>query len=124
MKKFNLIIDGKKVATEKYFNVINPATLEVVGQCPSAENSHLDQAVIAAQRAFGPWAATDDSVRARKLHEIADAIEQLLGDPALVEKLSRGAAAFAAEHFSWPRSARRLLEFYCSLTPLVRPAAS
>ncbi|MGK2944387.1 MAG: aldehyde dehydrogenase family protein [Desulfuromonadales bacterium] len=76
MKTFDLIIDGKKVATEKYFNVINPATLEVVGQCPSADNSHLDQAVIAAQRAFGPWAATSDSVRAQKLHEIADAIEQ------------------------------------------------
>ena len=55
---------------------------------------------------------------------IADAIEQLHGNPALVEKLSRGAAAFAAEHFSWPRSARRLLEFYCSLTPLAQPASS
>ena len=55
---------------------------------------------------------------------IADAIEQLHGNPALVEKLSRGAATFAAEHFSWPRSARRLLEFYCSLTPLAQPASS
>jgi glycosyltransferase involved in cell wall biosynthesis len=55
---------------------------------------------------------------------IADAIEQLHGNPALVDKLSRGAAAFAATHFSWSRSARQLLEFYCSLTPLARPASS
>jgi len=75
MNKFDLIIDGSKVATEDYFNVINPATLEVVGQCPNAANSHLDQAVAAAQRAFGPWSTTDDSVRAQKLHELADAIK-------------------------------------------------
>jgi glycosyltransferase involved in cell wall biosynthesis len=55
---------------------------------------------------------------------IADAIEHLHGNPELVEKLSRGAAAFAAEHFSWPRSARRLLEFYRSLTPLAAPVTS
>ena len=76
MEKFNLIIDGKSVATERYFEVINPATLEVVGLCPSADNSHLDQAVAAAQRAFGPWSATDDAVRAQKINELADALEQ------------------------------------------------
>ena len=76
MKKFNLIIDGKSVSTEKYFNVINPATEEVIAQCPSADNSQLDLAVEAAQRAFVHWSTVDDSVRAQKLHEIADAIAQ------------------------------------------------
>lgn len=76
MKKFNIIIDGKKVATERYFDVINPATGEVVDQCPNAEISHLDQAVEAAQLAFGSWSTTPDPVRARKLHELADAMER------------------------------------------------
>jgi glycosyltransferase involved in cell wall biosynthesis len=55
---------------------------------------------------------------------IADAIAALHADPALAEKLSRGALAFAAEHFSWPRSARLLAQFYRSLTPLAAAASS
>lgn len=76
MQTFDLTIDGKKVTTDKYFDVINPATIEVVGQCPSAENSHLDQAVNAAQKAFYSWSTIDDSVRVEKLHEIANALEE------------------------------------------------
>ncbi len=55
---------------------------------------------------------------------IADAVAALHADPALVERLSRGALAFAAEHFSWPRSARELAAFYRSLTPLAAVASS
>ncbi|MDB6170205.1 MAG: putative glycosyl transferase [Verrucomicrobia bacterium] len=55
---------------------------------------------------------------------IAAAVARLHGDPALAEKLSRGALAFAAEHFSWRRSARQLAEFYRSLTPLAAAASS
>jgi glycosyltransferase involved in cell wall biosynthesis len=43
---------------------------------------------------------------------IAMAILNLHVDSALRERLSKGALAFAAEHFSWPRTASRLLEFY------------
>ena len=55
---------------------------------------------------------------------IADAIAMLHADPASSEKLSRGAVAFAAAHFSWSRSARQLAAFYRSLTPLAAPASS
>ncbi len=55
---------------------------------------------------------------------IADAVAALHSDPALVEKLSQGAVAFAREHFSWSRSARALLDFYQSLTDLGPPASS
>jgi len=76
MRQFDLIIDGKKISTARHFDVINPATLEVVGKCPNAETSHLDQAVEAAQRAFVQWCAVSDAERARKMHEIADALER------------------------------------------------
>ncbi len=55
---------------------------------------------------------------------IADAVAALHADPARVERLSRGALAFAAEHFSWPRSARQLAAFYRTLTPLAALASS
>ena len=55
---------------------------------------------------------------------IAAAITRLHRDPALAARLSQGALAFAAEHFSWPRSAQKLTAFYRSLTPLAAPASS
>ncbi|HTO03666.1 MAG TPA: glycosyltransferase family 4 protein [Opitutus sp.] len=55
---------------------------------------------------------------------IADAIATLHADPALSDKLARGALAFASTHFSWSRSAAKLAAFYRSLTPLAAPASS
>lgn len=48
---------------------------------------------------------------------IAAAVTELRSNPALHEKLSRGALAFAANHFSWRRSAESLEKFYLSLLP-------
>ncbi len=61
MTDFSLIIDGKKVSTEDSFPVLNPATEEVIAQCPKASVEHVDQAVAAARRAFPAWSATSDS---------------------------------------------------------------
>ncbi|MEM6583378.1 MAG: aldehyde dehydrogenase family protein, partial [Pseudomonadota bacterium] len=75
MSTYHLIIDGKKVATEETFPVLNPATEEVAAQCPKATAEHVDQAVAAARRAFPAWSATPDEERARLVHAIADALE-------------------------------------------------
>jgi glycosyltransferase involved in cell wall biosynthesis len=55
---------------------------------------------------------------------IADAIATLHANPALREKLSRGALEFSAKHFSWARSTEKLVEFYRSLTDLPPPTSS
>jgi glycosyltransferase involved in cell wall biosynthesis len=47
---------------------------------------------------------------------IAGAIVELRRDSKLCARLSQGAAAFAAEHFSWKRSAEALAKFYAALT--------
>ncbi len=47
---------------------------------------------------------------------ITAAVRTLRADPALREKLARGAAAYAAEHFSWARSADALAKFYQTLS--------
>jgi len=46
---------------------------------------------------------------------IAAAVRELRANPALAEKLGRGATAFAAQHFSWRRSAEALAKFYQAL---------
>ena len=47
---------------------------------------------------------------------IASAIRAIRRDPALAKRLSEGATAFAATHFSWRRSAEALAKFYAALT--------
>ncbi len=48
---------------------------------------------------------------------IAAAVKTLRADPGLRARLGQGALAFAAEHFSWRRSAETLAKFYQSLAP-------
>jgi len=47
---------------------------------------------------------------------ITAAVTELRRDRALYDRLSSGALAFAATHFSWPRSAEALAKFYLGLT--------
>jgi len=75
MAQYSLIIDGKKVDTQDYFDVLNPATEALVAQCPVAKQEHLDQAVAAAQKAFKTWSKVDMATRKQKINEVADKIE-------------------------------------------------
>ncbi len=47
---------------------------------------------------------------------IAAAVRELRGDRALYDRLAQGATAFAAQNFSWRRSAEALASFYTNLT--------
>jgi acyl-CoA reductase-like NAD-dependent aldehyde dehydrogenase len=87
LKPFGLIIDGKKVVTEKTFGVRNPATGEIFAQCPVAELAHLDQAVGAAQNAFIRWRLVSAAERRAKVLALADILEQHM--PELMELLTR-----------------------------------
>jgi acyl-CoA reductase-like NAD-dependent aldehyde dehydrogenase len=75
MPAYHLIIDGQKVAAADTFPVINPATEEVIADCPKASAEDLDNAVAAARKAFPSWSVTADSERARLMHAVADALE-------------------------------------------------
>lgn len=80
---FDLTIDGKPVATEARFAVMNPATGAVVGHAPNATPADLDRAVAAARAAQPGWAALPDADRAAACAAIA----RLLTDHA--EELAR-----------------------------------
>ena len=76
MGLYELIIDGEKVSTEQSFPVINPATEEVVAECPLATEGHLNQAVAAAKKAFASWSQTSWSERQDALMKVAGILEQ------------------------------------------------
>jgi succinate-semialdehyde dehydrogenase / glutarate-semialdehyde dehydrogenase len=90
-------------------DVINPATLDVLGRVPNAGAAETDRAISAANRAFKAYSHTDLSVRVGLLQDLHDALmdsqealAQLLtaeqGKP-LFE--SRGEIAIGAAYIRW-----------------------
>ena len=75
MTDYKMIIDGQAVSTGETFPVLNPATEEVIAQCPKANEEHVNAAVAAARKAFPAWSATSDSERSGVIHAIAAALE-------------------------------------------------
>jgi acyl-CoA reductase-like NAD-dependent aldehyde dehydrogenase len=75
MMNYNLLIDGKMVPGAMQMPVLNPATEDVVAQCPRASKEQLDAAVAAAKAAYPTWAATPLGERRKYIVEMADVIE-------------------------------------------------
>ena len=80
MSDYKLLIDGKMVPGDQTMPVLNPATEEVLAQCPRASKSQLDQAVAAAKAAFPAWAATPIDERRKLVTRMAEAIEANTGE--------------------------------------------
>ena len=93
MSDFNLLIDGKMVPGDQTMAVLNPATEEVLAQCPRASKNQLDQAVAAAKAAFPAWAATPIEERRKLVGKMADAIEANTGELARLLTSRTGQAA-------------------------------
>jgi acyl-CoA reductase-like NAD-dependent aldehyde dehydrogenase len=72
------------------FNVINPATEEVVETVPMASAVEVDAAVDRAKRAFGAWRACGPGDRARLLRAFAQQIDDHLDELAELEVTNAG----------------------------------
>ncbi|NLY63859.1 MAG: NAD-dependent succinate-semialdehyde dehydrogenase [Alcaligenaceae bacterium] len=69
----SLYINGEFISGEnrKTQDVINPATLEVLGQLPHASEADLDRALAAAQKAFDSWKHSSPMERSAILRKAA-----------------------------------------------------
>jgi acyl-CoA reductase-like NAD-dependent aldehyde dehydrogenase len=72
---YKLLINGALVDGAATMPVLNPATEEVLADCPTASEAQLNEAVEAAQAGFQIWKNTPIEERRAKLGEIADIIE-------------------------------------------------
>ena len=75
MSDYKLLINGQMVAGDAVMDVVNPATEEVLTQCPRASKAQLDQAVAAAVAAFPAWSRTPIAERKKAMNGIADIVE-------------------------------------------------
>lgn len=72
-EKLALYIDGEFLGSDGRVtqDVINPATLEVLGQLPHASRADIDHALDAAQRAFQTWRHSSPMLRSEILRKVA-----------------------------------------------------
>jgi acyl-CoA reductase-like NAD-dependent aldehyde dehydrogenase len=84
MKRYEMIIDSQGVADQSYFEVINPATLEVIAEVPECGVDNLDRALNSAAFAFKTW-QKDEGLRveclkkaSQKLFESASFLGKIL----------------------------------------------
>lgn len=89
MSEFTLTIDGKSVAGERSFGVINPSTGKVFAQAPDCSRAQLDLAMEAAQRAFRAW-SRDEAKRRQVLRDCAEAVKKNAADLARVLTQEQG----------------------------------
>jgi acyl-CoA reductase-like NAD-dependent aldehyde dehydrogenase len=87
MERYGLIISGEKVPTSDYFEIRDPGTGELVGECPVATKQDLDRAVASARDAFKSWSKSTDLERKDAVNRIADTIHANMEE--LAELLTR-----------------------------------
>lgn len=81
-KKLLPFIDGKFIEpqTEKWIDVVNPATEEILSLIPDTSTADAERAVAAAYEAQKTWARVPAITRGSYLHKIADGIRQRAGE--------------------------------------------
>jgi acyl-CoA reductase-like NAD-dependent aldehyde dehydrogenase len=83
MRDFTLTIDGKAVAADASFGVVNPATEEVFAQAPECSRAQLDRAMESSSAAFRAW-HRDIERRRQALRECAKVVRERTGELAQV----------------------------------------
>ncbi len=107
--EIKLYVGGDWVQTSEKLPILNPATEEEIGRLPVAEQSHMDDALAAAQEGFKVWSQTSPMERARVIlkaaqlmrerqEEIARSITLELGKPI---RQSRLEVIRGCEFFEW-----------------------
>ena len=93
-RSIGLYINGEYLpaVSGKTFDVINPATEEVIAQVSEAQTEDIDIAVQAARKAFdeGEWPKMEAATRSRLLYKFADLLEENREELAQLEALDNG----------------------------------
>jgi len=87
-----------------FIDNINPATGEVIGHIPDSNERDVNEAVIAALKAFPEWSQTTAEARFRILNRIAEIIDENLDALALAETTDNGKPLWLSRKVDIPRA--------------------
>jgi malonate-semialdehyde dehydrogenase (acetylating)/methylmalonate-semialdehyde dehydrogenase len=78
VKKLQYFVDGKwlESKTDKYMDIFNPSTGEVMAQTPCCTADEVNTAIAAAKKAFPGWSQTPVMKRVQVLYKFRDLINQ------------------------------------------------
>jgi acyl-CoA reductase-like NAD-dependent aldehyde dehydrogenase len=94
---FTMTINGRAATAGNSFDVINPATEEVIATVGDANRDQLDEAVNAAVAAFPAWSRRPVAERQALVSKIGDVIEEHAEDFKRLLTLEQGKARAGAE---------------------------
>jgi len=104
LKSILNFIDGQFVAGKSEFADVNPADGSVIAQVAEADQSLVDDAVLAARKAFRVWGQLSIRERAARLHRVADAIESRFDCFVAAEVADTGKPLALASKLDVPRA--------------------
>lgn len=86
VKRLKNYIHGRFVeaGTDKYIPVHNPATCDILGECPDSTRADVDKAVRAAHEAFDEWRSTPVLSRAQYMYRLKTMLEDRFEDLARI----------------------------------------
>ncbi|QYX79344.1 aldehyde dehydrogenase family protein [Streptomyces akebiae] len=118
-----LFIGGSWVEPDGgHYEVVDPATEEVVGWAPEASREQVHAAAAAAREAFGPWSTTPAAERAAILARTADQIRRHLVPYAELAQAESGATTGTARAMQVGVGAARF-QRYARVEPVEEPIA-
>ena len=102
MRDYQMFINGEWVDAEagRRFDVLNPATAEVIATAPAAGAADVNRAVVAARAAFddGPWRGTTSQERGRILFRLSQWVRDNAARLAELETLDSGKPIVESEY--------------------------
>lgn len=110
-----MLINGKSVEAcgGEFFDIVNPATGELIDKVPKGTENDATMAVEAASSAFSGWASTSPQQRAGILYRAAGIVRQRMNELAVL--LTREQGKTLAEAKNEIAGSASVLEYYCGL---------
>ena len=93
---YGLYVDGRWVDPDNgRYDVVNPATEEVIATAPDASVAQVGDAIAAARRAFdsGPWSTATPEDRAHCVQQLSNALLERLDDTYALAQAEWGCSA-------------------------------
>jgi phenylacetaldehyde dehydrogenase len=107
-----MLIGGERVdGAGGAYDIVNPATEEVVGQAPEASAAQVDSAVAAAADAFGSWSRTTPAERAALLDRAADLLRDRIDELVPLVQSETGATLRVTKTMQVPTCVERLRRY-------------
>jgi len=92
VQTYNFFLNGKWTASPETFELLNPASGEVIGRVPRADREHVNEAVKAARTAFenAAWREMEQTKRGKILMQVAVLLREHFEEMSKLETLNQG----------------------------------